>query len=188
MGECHLVCSLYSPSFCISWSIRFICSSNNNIPRITKMVQGLCNHFSPPLVSLPHPIYPDKSLPYHPFPSPSVLSHPSTSATLRSLRFGYRADFIQKTAKILVDEHGSDISSDDPTEHSEKWLKSLRSTSTTEARYELLKLTGVGRKVADCVLLMSLDKARNLSDDHGFYLHTCLNSAERSHSCGYTCA
>ena len=38
------------------------------------------------------------------------------------------------------------------------FLASLRRMGTQEAREELMKLVGVGRKVADCVLLMSLDK------------------------------
>ena len=38
------------------------------------------------------------------------------------------------------------------------FLASLRRVGTQEAREELMKLVGVGRKVADCVLLMSLDK------------------------------
>lgn len=40
----------------------------------------------------------------------------------------------------------------------EEWLRGLRKLSTQEAREELLKFIGVGRKVADCILLMSLDK------------------------------
>ena len=45
-----------------------------------------------------------------------------------------------------------------PLEPSELWLRQLRKSTTTEAREELLKFVGVGRKVADCILLMSLDK------------------------------
>jgi 3-methyladenine DNA glycosylase/8-oxoguanine DNA glycosylase len=137
---------------------RFICSSNNNISRITKMVQSLCNHFSPPLLSLPDPCDPSQLHAYHPFPPPSTLSQSGVSATLRTLGFGYRAEFIPKTAKYLIDSHGSTTLEGDPREASERWLLGLRDRSTVEARGELLKLTGVGRKVADCVLLMSLDK------------------------------
>ena len=95
---------------------------------------------------------------YHPFPPPSVLAAPEVSKTLRSLGFGYRAEFIQKTAQMLVERHGSfDLRTSSP-EPAEVWLKTLREMPTAEARAELLKLMGVGRKVADCVLLMSLDK------------------------------
>jgi len=93
---------------------------------------------------------------FHPFPTPSRLSTPDVAATLRSLGFGYRADFIQKTAKMLVDTHGVSAKGNGGPE---KWLHSLRGLSTADAREELLRLMGVGRKVADCVLLMSLDKA-----------------------------
>ena len=141
--------------------LRFICSSNNNIARITKMVKGLCQHYSPALVSLPRPTS-SESVPetdtYHAFPPPSVLAAPEVTATLRSLGFGYRADFIHKTAKMLVEAHGSGKPGESGNEPAERWLHTLRAMSTSEAREELLKLMGVGRKVADCILLMSLDK------------------------------
>ena len=98
---------------------------------------------------------------YHPFPPPSRLGSSDVTATLRSLGFGYRADFIQKTAKMLCDAHGAGPSSKGK-ESPERWLHTLREMTTADAREELLKLMGVGRKVADCVLLMSLDKVRHL--------------------------
>ena len=94
---------------------------------------------------------------YHPFPPPSRLSSPDVIAPLRSLGFGYRADFIQKTAKMLGDAYRADLSLEGK-EGPERWLYTLRELSTTDARQELLKLMGVGRKVADCILLMSLNK------------------------------
>ncbi|KAG7447921.1 DNA glycosylase [Guyanagaster necrorhizus] len=134
--------------------ISFICSSNNNISRITKMVQSLCTQYSPALLSLPD-LSGHETHSYHPFPPPSSLAAPSVTVTLRSLGFGYRAEYIQKTAKMLVDVHGT---IEEGREPSELWLESLRGLATAEARTELLKFIGVGRKVADCVLLMSLDK------------------------------
>jgi N-glycosylase/DNA lyase len=157
--------------------ISFICSSNNNITRITKMVKSLCTQYSPPLLSLPPPT-PKTRMPtpsesdgtnsrsattepelesYHPFPPPSRLASPDVVATLRSLGFGYRADFIQKTAKMLGDAYGA-VPSSEGKEGPERWLYTLRNMATIDARQELLKLMGVGRKVADCILLMSLDK------------------------------
>lgn len=124
------------------------------------MVQALCKSYSPPLLSLADPgVLPaDTSTSsteqpeiraYHPVPPPSVLAAPEVSAALRNLGFGYRAEFIQRTAEMLVNSHG---------EAPEKWLRTLRDKPTPDARDELLKFVGVGRKVADCVLLMSLDK------------------------------
>lgn len=122
------------------------------------MVQSLCKQYSPALLSLQHPSGHETHT-YHPFPPPSVLAAPSVTATLRSLGFGYRAGYIQKTAQILVDAHGTTEAGREP---SELWLESLRGVATADARAELLKLMGVGRKVADCILLMSLDKVDGL--------------------------
>ncbi|KAF8843580.1 DNA glycosylase [Paxillus ammoniavirescens] len=142
--------------------VSFICSSNNNIARITKMVHSLCKNYSPPLLSLTHPSPASDGtlevVAYHPFPPPSVLATPKIALELRSLGFGYRADFIQRTAKMLVDEHVSTPIISCGREGPEKWLVSLRDLETSKAREELLRFVGVGRKVADCILLMSLDK------------------------------
>ncbi|GJJ12619.1 hypothetical protein Clacol_006862 [Clathrus columnatus] len=131
----------------------FVCSQNNHISRITNMVQALCTNFSSPILSLPAP---DGTLShYYPFPSPSALAGPGTATKLRSLGFGYRAEYIQRTAQMLVEMQKEGPSSNlDP----EIYLRSLRTKPTDEARGALLKFVGVGRKVADCVLLMSLDK------------------------------
>lgn len=122
------------------------------------MVQSLCKHFSPPLLSLGDHGNPGEQYTYHPFPSPSALAEPTVNATLRSLGFGYRADYIQRTAKMLVDTHGPSPLLPDKREPSEVWLDTLRTADTSTAREALLKFVGVGRKVADCVLLMSMDK------------------------------
>jgi len=130
------------------------------------MVKSLCRHYSPSLLSLPAPedvldaATDASSQTYHPFPPPSSLSNAEVATTLRSLGFGYRASFIQRTASMLVEAHGLDNKTHS-TEASERWLQTLRDRPTAEARDELLQFVGVGRKVADCVLLMSLDKVRN---------------------------
>jgi len=95
---------------------------------------------------------------YHAFPPPSAIAHPETSAKLRKLGFGYRAEYIQKTAEMLLEAHGSD-------EGVFRWLETMRTMATGDARAELLKLMGVGRKVADCILLMSLDKTEVIPVD-----------------------
>jgi len=143
-------------------TVRFICSSNNNIVRITNMVHALCKNYSSPLVSLPSPYTashsPLEAISYHPFPPPSALAASDVASELRSLGFGYRADFIQRTARMLVDRHSS-ATVQETIEAPVRWLLTLRNEDTAKAREELLKLSGVGRKVADCVLLMSLNKA-----------------------------
>lgn len=126
------------------------------------MVKSLCTHYSPVLLSMAPPTGTEEAEEvYHPFPPPSALIAPEVASMLRTLGFGYRADFIQKTAKMLVDAHGDDAEcSKHSGEPAERWLAGLRKVETADARVELVKLMGVGRKVADCVLLMSLDKVR----------------------------
>jgi len=110
-----------------------------------------------------HPFNPTEVLTYHPFPPPSALAVPGVALQLRSLGFGYRADYIQRTAQMLVETHvGHALSDPDSSVDPEIWLRQLRESTTAEAREELLKFIGVGRKVADCILLMSLDKVCSL--------------------------
>lgn len=117
--------------------ISFICSSNNNIKRISQMCDNLCLHFGKFIMK-------HEGIDYYTFPTAEVLAKPGTEDKLRDLSFGYRAKYIYKTAQMV---------------HSSKQdLFKLRKLPYEEAHAELLKFTGVGPKVADCVCLMSLDK------------------------------
>ncbi|XP_077986554.1 N-glycosylase/DNA lyase-like [Glandiceps talaboti] len=117
----------------------FICSSNNNITRISGMVQRMCEKYGRKICEL-------DGHQYYSFPSIQKLAGKSVEQELRNLSFGYRAKFINQTAKCILEKQD------------ENWLESLRNVSYEEAHTELLKLPGVGAKVADCVCLMSLDK------------------------------
>lgn len=76
------------------------------------MVKSLCTNYSPSLLSLSPPSGSGEPEPYHPFPPPSTLAAPEVAANLRALGFGYRADFIQKTAKMLVEREVGPSSSE----------------------------------------------------------------------------
>ncbi|KAG5439680.1 hypothetical protein PCK2_000720 [Pneumocystis canis] len=119
--------------------ICFICSSNNNIRRITRMVDKLCSTYGSFVGTL-------GKTDYFNFPTPARLSEASVESKLRELGFGYRAKFIWKTAWLIENERPK------------KWLESLRNQPYNEAKKNLCELIGVGYKVADCVCLMSLDK------------------------------
>ncbi|XP_030064033.1 N-glycosylase/DNA lyase isoform X4 [Microcaecilia unicolor] len=117
----------------------FICTSNNHISRITGMIQRLCQAFGQRLCQL-------DSVEYYTFPSVQALAVDDAEDRLRDLGFGYRARFVNQSARAIVKEHGSD------------WLETLRSSTYEEAKAALCALPGVGAKVADCVCLMALDK------------------------------
>lgn len=118
----------------------FICTSNNHISRIQAMVEKLCGSLGRPLCEL-------DGTSYHDFPSLSALADDKVEALLRDLGFGYRARFLQQSAKQILETHGPD------------WLQGLRGRPYLQARDALRTLPGVGIKVADCACLMSLDKA-----------------------------
>ncbi|KAJ8257375.1 hypothetical protein GJAV_G00184930 [Gymnothorax javanicus] len=124
----------------------FICTSNNHITRIQGMVERLCNTLGAPLCRL-------DGTPYHDFPTLQALADSSVESCLRNLGFGYRARFLQQSARQIVDTHGFD------------WLNGLRSATYLQAQDALRSLPGVGLKVADCVCLMSLDKAQAVPVD-----------------------
>lgn len=133
--------------------ICFICSSNNNISRISQMVHKLCKHYGTLIGHIDGEAM-------HDFPTPESLNEKKVEAHLRELGFGYRAKYIADTARIIAQEKPL------------AWLDSLRnpdfpafnavavvdgSQSTyKDAQAALLSLTGVGPKVADCVCLMGL--------------------------------
>ncbi|KAJ1933352.1 8-oxoguanine glycosylase ogg1, partial [Linderina pennispora] len=118
----------------------FIATSNNNIKRITMLIDKLCARYGTPIIT-------DLGT-FHTFPTVMQMAKDADiEDTLKELGFGYRAKYYAKTVEML-------------TKHSdpEQFLLSLRSLSFDDARVELMKFSGVGPKVADCVCLMSLDK------------------------------
>jgi len=117
----------------------FICSANNNIARISGMVEKMCVEYGKLVAEY-------EGVKYYTFPALEQLYKPEVEARLRELGFGYRAKYIQQSAATILDKGGL------------PWLYSHRSMSYSEARHSLLKLQGVGPKVADCVLLMSMDQ------------------------------
>ncbi|XP_027881259.1 N-glycosylase/DNA lyase [Xiphophorus couchianus] len=124
----------------------FICTSNNHISRIQGMVERLCQTLGSPLCQL------DQTS-YHDFPTLSALADSGVEERLRDLGFGYRARFLQQSAKQILDTHGP------------QWLVGLRNVPYLEARDSLRTLPGVGTKVADCVCLMCLDKCEAVPVD-----------------------
>ncbi|XP_031490444.1 N-glycosylase/DNA lyase OGG1 [Nymphaea colorata] len=118
---------------------QFICSSNNNIGRITKMVDHLSS-FGSPLGSV-------GGFDFYEFPSLEELAHVSEER-LRNAGFGYRARYIAGTVKALLSKPGGGV----------EWLSSLRKLELQEATASLCTLPGIGPKVAACVALFSLDQ------------------------------
>jgi N-glycosylase/DNA lyase len=146
--------------------IGFICSSNNNISRISSMVHNLCLYYGPLITHI-------DDVPYHDFPTPDALCGSKVEAHLREIGFGYRAKYIAKTAQ-LVSEKGL------------KWLEDLSNPECPQfgvaekpagemleggregyrhAHEELLALSGVGPKVADCVCLFGLGWSESVPVD-----------------------
>jgi N-glycosylase/DNA lyase len=125
-----------NPTECL---FSFICSSNNNIPRIIQMLDKLRKNYGKLLCS-------EGQEKFYAFPTIQRLSEVKEEE-LRALGFGYRAKFIVKTAQLLQ-EQGDGA----------QYLLELRGRDRQEVKEELLKLCGVGPKVADCVALFSLDQ------------------------------
>lgn len=101
----------------------FICSSNNNIPRITKMLQSLRHLYG---THLTHGIYS--------FPTLQDLMKVAGEKELREIGFGYRARYIIETRDLLLKKGG------------EEYLLGLREKEYKDVIEELTQFCGIGRK------------------------------------------
>ncbi len=106
----------------------FIISQNNNIKRIKGIIARLCENFGE-----------DKGG-YYSFPTAQKIAS-LTLEDLSVLRSGFRAKYILDAATKVA--------------NGEVNLEILKELSIEEARNELMKIKGVGPKVADCALLFS---------------------------------
>ena len=115
--------------------IAFICSANSNIPRIHANMEVISEHFGEPVTLDGHVRYT--------FPTPERLAGAGESA-LRKLGLGFRAPYVAQAAMTVA--------------NGELELEALRQMPYGEAKAQLMELPGIGPKIADCVLLHSLDK------------------------------
>lgn len=144
-------CDLLSEAVCFAPGIRvlhqepweafisFIISQNNNIARIKGIIDRLCRRFGNPL---PGDAYA--------FPTPEAIAG-ATVEELDSIGCGYRSGYLKKAA-----EEVSDGAVD---------LGEIGSLTTMDARERLLKITGIGPKVADCILLYGMGRCERCPAD-----------------------
>ena len=109
----------------------FIISQNNNIKRIKGIVCRLCEHFGEPI---------DGGFA---FPTAEKMAS-LTPEDLAPLRAGFRARYLVDAAQKVAS--------------GEVVLENCRSLPYENAQKELMKITGVGVKVADCTLLFGLHR------------------------------
>jgi len=115
--------------------ISFIVSSNSNIQKIKLILQKLCKKFGTKIQ------FDGKE--FSVFPEPKKIAK-ATNNDLLSCGLGYRARFV-KEASIVVESGKIDFD----------FLKKI---DYHTAKDSLMNVFGVGNKVADCILLFSLEK------------------------------
>ena len=113
--------------------ISFIISANNNIPRIKGIIERLSKKYGDEI------IWNDKK--YYTFPTAKSLKD-VTVKEYRDLGLGFRDVRLYETVKMILEGKVD--------------LEELENNpNTTKVREKLLTLSGVGPKVADCILLFS---------------------------------
>lgn len=97
------------------------------------------------------------------------MNRSGVESHLRELGFGYRAKYIAETARIVVEDKPKDWLLDLRNPESQAWgdTRSAGPPFTTykEAHEQLVGLSGVGPKVADCVCLFGLGWAEAVPVD-----------------------
>ena len=116
--------------------ISFIISANNNIPRIKKIIERLSKNYGEKIEW--------NSNNYYTFPSPEKLAKASVQ-DLREMGLGFRDVRVFNTTNMILNKIVD--------------LEKIKNMdNSNKMRDELLKLDGVGPKVADCILLFSLKR------------------------------
>lgn len=135
----------------------FICSSNNNIPRITKILSSIRSVYGHLLVpagehGIEEPIYS--------FPSLQTLRKKATDKDLRKKAgIGYRSKYILETMELLDSLGG------------EQYLHTIKEgvksgmLTPADVQEKMIQFSGCGRKVSDCVALFSLKQSEAIPVD-----------------------
>lgn len=114
--------------------IAFICSSNTNVTRILHMIQNIIDKFG-------EKVYWKGEI-FKVFPAPKVLSNASIDSLL-DCGLGFRAQYVKHASKLVLDGIIK--------------LEDLKYKSYEDAKEELKSIKGIGNKIADCILLLSLE-------------------------------
>ncbi len=113
----------------------FVCASNTNIPMIRRMLSNMSRKFGKKLAF--------DGQEFFTFPQASAINSASSSE-LRACALGYRTKAIKAAAQKITSGSLD--------------LAQLSLASYDEAKEQLLQVYGIGNKIADCILLFSLDK------------------------------
>jgi N-glycosylase/DNA lyase len=116
--------------------ISFICATFKSIAAIELMLRKISEKYGEKRIV--------DGMDFYIFPAVERLANVSESG-LRQCGLGYRAKYVQATAKKIRDENID--------------LEGLKALPYLKARKKLLEFQGVGLKVADCVLLFSFEKS-----------------------------
>jgi N-glycosylase/DNA lyase len=115
--------------------ISFIVSSNSNIQKIKLSLEKISAKFGRKIQF--------DSKEFHLFPEPKKIAN-ATIQEIQDCGVGYRAKFIIDAAKMV--------------ESKQIDFKYLAKCNYQDAKKIILTVPGIGNKVADCILLFSLDK------------------------------
>jgi len=115
--------------------LSFICATNTSIAMIRRMLTNLSTRFGRKVEY--------DGFKFYLFPEPKRLADASIN-DLCKCSVGYRARFIKQAARII---HSKSVD-----------FEKLKSASYEDAKEELMDVLGIGQKVADCILLFSLEK------------------------------
>ena len=115
--------------------ISFIVSSNSNIPKIKYCLENISKKFGKKTKF--------QNQEFFLFPKPEKLAKASINEII-DCGVGYRAKFLREAAKMAVSKKID--------------FEYLKNCDYQEAKENICQVPGVGNKVADCVMLFSLNK------------------------------
>jgi N-glycosylase/DNA lyase len=115
--------------------VSYIIATFTNIPSIKRRISLLCREFGNEINSGGEAFFS--------FPTPETLAG-AEECQVRACSLGYRAPFLCQVAQAIDGNPG--------------WADTVRNLPYEEARKELMHYRGVGRKVADCVLLFGFGR------------------------------
>ena len=115
--------------------ISFIISSNSNIQKIKNSLEKISKKFGTKLVV--------QNEEFYLFPKPEKIARASIDE-IKICGVGYRAPFIKEAAKMVTSKKIN--------------FEYLKNSDYNETKRNLRLIPGVGNKVADCIMLFSLNK------------------------------